>query len=116
MCLLAEVSGVPAWVSTTTNSCSTGISCTYAAGAWSFTNTSPFVDPFTHASYGGQTTSATSSTLWLTNTTVSLAASSSVLTYASSTTFSASGSGYFGTTNTAASWLAVGTTTPWGLF
>jgi hypothetical protein len=46
-------------------------------------------DSFTHASYNGQITSATTSTLWLTNAITSLAASTSVLTYASSTAFTA---------------------------
>ena len=53
-------------------------------------------DPFpVHTSYAGLTTSGTSSTLWLTGSTISLAASSSVLTFASSTAFTVSGASYF---------------------
>ena len=53
-------------------------------------------DPFPlHTSYAGLTTSGTSSTLWLTGSTISLAASSSVLTFASSTAFTVSGASYF---------------------
>ena len=47
-------------------------------------------EPFTHQSYAAQTTSATSSTLWLTNPTLSLAASSTFATFASSTNASTS--------------------------
>ena len=69
-------------------------------------------DPFPiHTSYAGLTTSGTSSTLWLTGATVSLAASSSVLTFASSTAFTASGSGYFATDAGAS--VGIGTSTPW---
>ena len=71
-------------------------------------------DPFpVHTSYAGLTTSGTSSTLWLTGATVSLAASSSVLTFASSTAFTASGSGYFATDAGAS--VGIGTTSAWGL-
>lgn len=73
-------------------------------------------DPFTHQSYNGQTTSATTSTLWLTNTGFpSLAASSTFFTQASTTLFTNSGNTYLtgltskllGTDNTG---LVVGTT------
>ena len=71
-------------------------------------------DPFpVHTSYAGLTTSGTSSTLWLTGATVSLAASSSVLTFASSTAFTASGSAWFATD--AGSKVGIGTTSPWAL-
>ena len=71
-------------------------------------------DPFpVHTTYAGLTTSGTSSTLWLTGATVSLAASSSVLTFASSTAFTASGSGYFATDAGAS--VGIGTTSPWAL-
>jgi hypothetical protein len=50
--------------------------------------------PFTPSIYGGQTVSATSTGLWLTGSPISLAASSSILTYASSTMISAS-SGFY---------------------
>lgn len=70
-------------------------------------------DPFTHQSYAGLTTSATTSTLWLTGATVSLAASSSILTFASSTAFTVSNSAYFATTGGS---VGIGTTTPGSLF
>lgn len=60
-----------------------------------------------------QTTSATTSTLWLTGATVSLAASSSILTFASSTAFTVSNSAYFATTGGS---VGIGTTTRGSLF
>lgn len=72
---------------TATTICLTGDTC---RTSWPTSGSSGIGDPFTHTSYAGQVTSATTSTLWLTNSTVSLAASSSILTYASSTAISAS--------------------------
>ena len=71
-------------------------------------------DPFpVHTSYAGLTTSGTSSTLWLTGSTISLAASSSVLTFASSTAITVSGMSYFngGFLSLASSTLGNGTQT-----
>lgn len=73
--------------------------CLAAADFTTFASKMSDTLTFTHTSYGGQVTSATTSTLWLTNATISLAASSSVLTYASSTYSSflgASSTKYFG--------------------
>ena len=87
--VLAWNNGAPAWVATTTFTAGSNITLTQNGNNWTIAASGGggggIADPFTHTSYAGQTTSATSSTLWLTGSTISLAASSSVLTYASST-------------------------------
>ena len=74
-------------VATTTASCSGGTSCTgFNILGSSPVTISSFSYPFVSQSYNSQTTAGTSSTLWLTNANqFSLAASSSLLTSASTT-------------------------------
>ena len=89
--VLGRVNGTWTGVATTTNSCSSGINCTYSAGTWSFTNTGAnFAFPFTTLATYGTTSAATSTSIATQGVFfASSTAAASVFPYASSTALSA---------------------------
>ena len=115
--VLAWNGGVPQWVATTTLTNGTGITTTYnsANNQWTITNTgATFAFPFTTLATYGTTSAATSSSIQTAGVFfASSTAAASVFPYASSTAFTASGSGYFATD--AGSKVGIGTTSPWAL-
>ena len=93
--VLAFLNGAWSSTATTTNSCSSGINCTFDSNIWSFTSTYGY--PFTAASTFATTTAATTTSIWTNGVFfASSTAAASVFPYASSTAFTVSGTGYFG--------------------
>ena len=115
--VLSWSGGVPQWVATTTLTNGSGITTTYSAASnqWTITNTgATFAFPFTTSSTYGTTSSATSSSIQTAGVFfASSTAAASVFPYASTTAFTASGSGYFATDAGAS--VGIGTTSPWAL-
>ena len=109
--VLAFLNGAWSGTATTTNSCSSGINCTFDGNIWSFTNTYGY--PFTAASTFATTTAATTTSIWTQGAFYASSTVASQFPYASSTAFTASGSGYFAADAGAS--VGVGTTSPWGL-